>query len=93
MTVVGTRARNANGRILHFKVNPPRVPITCVVCGRVVMRMHSDIRPGQRITTCSPACRDLANALGLWNFTPASTARLDQEPEPAATPADAKLIR
>jgi hypothetical protein len=39
------RARNANGRLLHFKVNPARVPIIRVICEKVVMKRKSDLRP------------------------------------------------
>lgn len=60
---MATRARNANGRLLHFKVNPPRVAIVCCMCDRTVMRCQSDIiRPDQR-HYCSPACRHIGSIL------------------------------
>jgi hypothetical protein len=59
------RARNANGRLLHFKVNPARVPIIRVICEKVVMKRKSDLRPGQQTTSCSPACACLARM--LWD--------------------------
>jgi hypothetical protein len=62
---VATRARNANGRLIHFKVNPDRVAITCVICGKVVMKCKSDLRPGQQTTACSPSCACLARI--LWD--------------------------
>ena len=76
------------------------------------MQRASSIRPGQVMTSCSRACRDLSMMLfpllgrvagASSTSTPAvaidaeiappSTSRLHQEPEPAATPANAKPIR
>jgi hypothetical protein len=61
---VATRARNANGRILHFRVNPARVEMKCIICEQKVMKCRSDLRPGQVKTSCGPVCRMLA--MSLW---------------------------
>jgi hypothetical protein len=60
---VTPRARNVNGRLLHFKVNPARIEMKCIVCDKVVMKCRSRLRPGQVMVSCSPACRDLAMML------------------------------
>jgi hypothetical protein len=41
-----------------WRINPPRVVITCIVCGKQKHRMRSDIRLGQH-TFCGPACRTI----------------------------------
>jgi hypothetical protein len=44
----------------RFPCEPARVEAKCAVCGRVFTRAPRQFRPGQRITTCSPACSTLA---------------------------------
>jgi hypothetical protein len=63
MADVTPRARNRNGRILHWHQNPPRIPLVCTVCGRAFMKAKSRLRPGQWSTSCSQVCRDLLATL------------------------------
>lgn len=46
------RSRTRTGRIIHFRVNPPRVPVRCKLCGRITMQQASE-----DYTYCSESCR------------------------------------
>jgi hypothetical protein len=49
-------------RLIHYRVNPPRVPIVCEICGRVAMRCQSELAPGQR-RHCSTVCKLIGGSL------------------------------
>jgi hypothetical protein len=85
------RARSWSGRLIHFRVNPERIPVVCQVCGRTTMKRASTIRPGTVIVTCSRLCRDLMAS--LWPLkgriampsTSAPAAAIDAEIAPPST--------
>ena len=51
-----------SGKLIHFRVNPERVPAVCAVCGRRWMAPASRLT-ARAVQTCGAVCRSLAMAL------------------------------
>lgn len=62
------RARSATGRLIHYRVNPPRVPVTCKICRKVTLE-----RASQHRVYCSMSCARLGDYIrGTIGYAQAS---------------------